>query len=161
MICRVCCVADGVVTDKVVEQPVGHPMHKTQYRRIVCAGCWEVGRVKPVADGLIERCRAAFADHPHDVAFRKDAVDVMVGDHQHRADAAVRQQLDSHGQFGVWFDADDLVALGIENCTYRHGRLRISTTPFSGRGHSFLSRQVVRRAGHGSPGACDLPDNSQ
>jgi hypothetical protein len=48
MICRVCLAEDGVGTDKIVEQPVGHPLHRILYRRIVCAECWEAGRVTPV-----------------------------------------------------------------------------------------------------------------
>jgi hypothetical protein len=47
-ICRVCFAEDGVSNSKVLEKVISHPMHKNRHSRIVCAGCWERGRVTRV-----------------------------------------------------------------------------------------------------------------
>jgi hypothetical protein len=48
---------------------------------------------------------------------------VAVAHHQYGADLAFRQNLDRSRELRLRLDALDLMAFGIENCTYRHGRL--------------------------------------
>jgi hypothetical protein len=47
-ICRTCLAEDAVSNSRAVEKMISHPMHKNHYPRMVCAGCWERGRVTPV-----------------------------------------------------------------------------------------------------------------
>jgi hypothetical protein len=47
-ICCICFNQDGVINSAVVEKVIGHPMHSSRYRRMVCATCWDRGRETPV-----------------------------------------------------------------------------------------------------------------
>src|SRR3954451_13477797 len=67
------------------------------------------------ADRLLEHPGAALAQHPDDVAFRKDALKPSLVHHQHGADLALAKDLDRRRKLGVGFDALDLVTLGVEN----------------------------------------------
>src|SRR6266436_4566275 len=84
------------------------------------------------ADRLVERRCTALAEHAHDVTFRQDAFDTAPVHHQHRADLPLRQSLDRGGKLYLRFDALDLMAFGIENCTYRHCRLPEPIAPSTG-----------------------------
>ena len=75
------------------------------------------------ADRFVEHPGAAFAEHAHDVALRQDAFDAAFAHHQYGADLAFRQNLDRGRELCVRLDALNLMAFGIENCTYRHCRL--------------------------------------
>src|ERR1700722_14342642 len=75
------------------------------------------------ADGFVEHRGTAFAEHPHDVALRQDAFDAALAHRQHRADLALRQNIDRSRKLGLRLDALDRMTFGIENCTYRHCRL--------------------------------------
>lgn len=69
VICRVCRSIDGVDTSRVIERPVGHPLHRTSYPRTVCAACDAVGRTTLVT------CRnnRAFGRSPRPVHCRYNA----------------------------------------------------------------------------------------
>ena len=67
------------------------------------------------ADRLLEHPGAALAQHPDDVALRKDALQMPLVHHQHGADLAFAKDLDRRRKLGVRLDALDLVALGVEN----------------------------------------------
>ena len=59
------------------------------------------------ADGLVEHCGAALAEHAHDVALRQDAFDAALAHRQHRADLALAKDLDRSRKLGVRLDALD------------------------------------------------------
>ena len=80
-------------------------------------------RVITALTGSSSDAGAAFAEHAHDVALRQDAFDAALAHHQHGADLPLRQNLDRGRKFGVRLDALDVMAFGIEDCTYRHCRL--------------------------------------
>src|ERR1700682_3386039 len=74
-------------------------------------------------DRLVKHASTAFAEHAHDVAFRQAAFHATFVHDQNGADLPFRQNLDRSRKLCVRLDALDLVAFGIENCTYRHCRL--------------------------------------
>src|SRR4029079_12038238 len=61
--------------------------------------------------------------HAHDVTLRQDALEAPLAHDQHGADLALAEDLDRGREPGVRLAAQDLMAFGIENCTYRHCRL--------------------------------------
>jgi hypothetical protein len=75
------------------------------------------------ADRLVEHRSPAFAEHAHDVTLRQDAFDMALAHHQHGADLPLRQNLDRRRKLCVRLDVLDVMAFGIENCTYRHCHL--------------------------------------
>src|ERR1700687_2248938 len=74
-------------------------------------------------DRLVKHASTAFAEHAHDVAFRQDAFDATFVHDQNGADLPFRQNLYRGRKPYLRLDALDLMAFGIENCTYRHCRL--------------------------------------
>src|ERR1700680_4248483 len=83
------------------------------------------------ADRFIQYSRTALAEHPHDIALRQDAFDAAVAHHHYGADLPFRQNLDRGRELCVRLDALDLMAFGIENCTYRHCRLPEADRPLA------------------------------
>src|SRR6202035_3028432 len=75
------------------------------------------------ADRLVEHAGTSLAKHAHDVTLRQDAFDAIFAHHQYRADLPLCQNLDRSRELCVRLDTLDVMAFGIENCTYRHCRL--------------------------------------
>src|SRR6266550_2728281 len=73
-----------------------------------------------LADRFIEHPRTAFTQRADDIALRQDAFDAALAHHQHGADLAFPQKLDRSRKRYIRLDALDVMAFGIEDCTYRH-----------------------------------------
>src|SRR5258705_13540436 len=72
------------------------------------------------ADRLVEHRCTAFAEHAHDVTFRKDAFDMVLADHQHGGGLPLPASLYRGRKPGVWFSGLAMMALWIEDWTNRH-----------------------------------------
>ena len=66
---------------------------------------------------------AALAEHAHDVALRQDAFDAALLMTSTAPIFVLASSLTAADSLALGLDAHDLMALGIENCTYRHCRL--------------------------------------
>src|SRR5713226_3406595 len=75
------------------------------------------------ADWFVQHRGTPLTERAHDIALRQDAFDAAFAHRQHSADLALRQNLDRCRKLRARLDALNLMAFGIENCAYRHGRL--------------------------------------
>src|SRR5579863_733240 len=117
----------------MTEFPERHHLHDRSHR-IGLLAAYDLARHYR-ADGVAEHRSTTFAQHTHDVALRQDAFDAALAHHQHGADLTLPENLDSSGKLRLRLDALDIVAFGIENCTYRHCRLpEADRAPSSERG---------------------------
>jgi hypothetical protein len=81
------------------------------------------------ADRFVQHRSTPLTQHAHNIALRQDAFDATFAHRQHSADLALRQNLDRCRKLRARLDALDLMAFGIEDCTYGHGRLPKWSSP--------------------------------
>ncbi len=124
----------------------GHHLHELGDRVGLLAGDDLAGH--DLRHRLLQHARTALTEHAHDVALRQDAFEPALVHHQHRADLLLGEQLDCGSQLRVGLDAHDLVALGIEDGTYRHCRLPESE-PSALRGPDLFAESSTNSFGAG------------
>src|SRR3569832_1701643 len=114
----------------------GHHLHQLGDRVGLLAAHDLAGH--DLAHRLLQHAGTALTEHAHDVALGQDAFEPALVHHQHCTDLLLAEQLDRGSQLRVGLDAHDLVALGVENGTYRHCRLPESH-PSATRGPDLLA----------------------
>src|SRR6516165_8375241 len=106
---------------QMAELAIGHHFHDGG-NGIVLPAADDLAR-HHLADRPVQHAGSPLTHHAHDIALRQDALDAAIAHHKHGADLALAKNLDRRRKLRLRLDAQDVVALGIENCTYRHWRL--------------------------------------